>query len=148
VEGSLNLSLPYTVIDIYTGARLQTINPRLRVVVAPVPFAQECPVIHLRRELYDLLKIVGGNRCRQRPPAVMVPQQDDEVGGGGGLLAALYLAQADFHGLLVEGGFFEDTPAQVDGLEAAAVGLAQLPQAGEDALLHGIALGYQVTEGG
>jgi hypothetical protein len=42
-------------------------------------------------------------------------------------LAAFNLPKADLHRLLVEGGYFTHAPAQVYGLEAATVRLAQDP---------------------
>ena len=66
--------------------------------------------------------------CGQRLPTVAVAEQHDEVRLDAGTLAALDLAQADLHGLLVERRLVADAPAQVNGLEARAVLLAELAQ--------------------
>jgi hypothetical protein len=80
-------------------------------------------------------------------PAVALPEQHDEVGLDAGLLATLNLAQADLHGLLVERRLVAHAPAQVDGLKARVVLLAQLAQPGEDLALQRVALGFQVLKG-
>ncbi|MGA2456098.1 MAG: hypothetical protein ABSF85_00790 [Terriglobales bacterium] len=69
--------------------------------------------------------------CWQRPPTVTVSEQNDEVRLDAGLLAALNLAQADLHGLLVECRLVAHTPAQVNGLEACAVLFTELGAAWE-----------------
>jgi hypothetical protein len=56
--------------------------------------------------------------------------------------------QADIHGLLVEGSFFRNPPAQVDCLETAAVGGSQFPQARKYLFLEGIAFRFEITESG
>ena len=77
----------------------------------------------------------------------MVWEQHDEVGLDAGLVAALNLAQANLHGLLVQRRLVAHAPAQVDGLEARIVLLAQLAQPGEDVALQSVTLGLQVFKG-
>jgi hypothetical protein len=63
-------------------------------------------------------------------------------------LAALNLAQADLQGLLVERRLVAHAPAQVDGLEARVVRLAELAQPGKDDALQRVAIGLQVFKCG
>jgi hypothetical protein len=63
-------------------------------------------------------------------------------------MAALDLPQTDVHRLLVEGRFRAHPPAQVDGLEAAAVTVAKVAEARENGLVEIVALRLQVLEGG
>jgi transposase-like protein len=84
--------------------------------------------------------VPGGKRV---PPT----QETNKVGLDAGLLAALNLAQADLHGLLIERRLVAHAPAQVDGLKARVVLLAQLAQLREDLSLQSVALGLQVLKG-
>ena len=68
--------------------------------------------------------------------AVPLAEQDDEVRSRARGLAAAQFLHADVHRLLVERGFLADSPAQVDGLEPAAVLLAEVAEPDEDVLLR------------
>src|ERR1035437_5108145 len=130
----------------FAGARLEQILRRHRVLVAFIPLVDQ-PLIGVSGSIANLLELHSLDPRRQRAPAVALPEQHDEVGLDAGLLAALNLAQADIHGLLVERRLVAHTPAQVDGLEARAVRFAELAQAWEDLALQGVALGLQVFKG-
>ena len=109
--------------------------------------AQQQLLFVLRNNREDSLELSGLDPRRQRAPAVTLPEQHNEVGLDAGLLAALNLAQADLQGLLVERRLVAHAPAQVDGLEARVVRLAELAQPGEDVALQRVALGLQVFKG-
>jgi predicted lysophospholipase L1 biosynthesis ABC-type transport system permease subunit len=58
------------------------------------------------------------------------------------------LLRADVHSLPVERGLLADAPAQVDGLEPAAMLLAEIADLWKNVLLQMVALSLQVAEGG
>src|SRR4030067_2701341 len=94
-----------------------------------------------------LLKNICWNLIWQGTPSVAVAQQHNEVRARRSPLAALNLAQAYLHGLLIYGCFPAYSPAQIDCLKTRAVPLAEFAQAGEYSLLQGVAFCFQVAEG-
>jgi hypothetical protein len=122
----LHLS-PTILIGELAGARLEQKLRRHCILVSLVPILDQ-PLVSACGSLANPLELSRLDMRRQRPPAVAFPEQHNEVGLDPGLLAAFNLAQADFHGLLVESRLVAHAPAQVDGLEARVVLLAELAQ--------------------
>src|ERR1035437_10249058 len=145
MEPLLDLS-PTIFIGELAGARFEQKLRRHGVIVALIPTVDQLP-IGVCDSIANLFKLPGLDARRQRAPAVALPQQDDEVGLDAGLLAALDLAQANLHGLLVERRFVAHAPAQVDSLKACVVRFAELAQAGEDLALQSVSLGLQIFKG-
>ena len=137
-------------------ARLEDVLGRDGVVVTAIPTLavvglgvlpeQQAPFLD-GDVLQDGLELVGWDVSWRGSPAVALAEQDDEVGARRDALAAADLFEADGHRLLVERRLLADAPAQVDGLEAAAVLHAQVPQLRPDMLLERIPLGFHVAEG-
>jgi hypothetical protein len=135
-------------IDIDAGAALEQVDRGNGIVVAPVPDMEQALVPGLRDARLDGFELPGRDLLRQRPPAVSVAQEDDEVGPGRDFLAALDLPQTQPQGLLVQRRLLAHPPAQVYGLEAAAVRHGEVPQPREHMALQRIALLLQIAEGG
>jgi hypothetical protein len=62
----------------------------------------DLPLFGVCDSIANPFELAGLDPRRQRTPAVAIPKKHDEVGLDAGLLAAINLAQADLHGLLVE----------------------------------------------
>ena len=116
------------------------------VVVSEVPLLDQILVdMHHRHEAVEF---TGRNNEWKGYPPIPLSEQKDEVRSRADVAAALDLADAQRHGLLVALCLNTHAPSEIDHLEAGAMRLAHLPKPGKHVLLERVSLRHHILECG